>query len=285
VGYEHRLVCVGAGSRTPLERNERGVGEMGRHGNSSQLACTTNGATWATSFRGVWHLNETMSDEATTGTNRDSTANLNHGAQGGNDDVAGTVAGGQDFDGANDGIDCGNSASLSISNNLTMEMWINPDTLSLWDYFCGRTGSGWDGWGFLIASGTSLRFIIDYYSYSDAYVQTSQFYTNQWQHFVGVYDGSASPRTLRLYRNGSQVAGISNATQIDTPTSHLFLGNMGNSNSYNTDGKLDEIRVSNVARSADWVWASFMSQGSNTVFNSYGTVATEQGNGLFFFLR
>jgi hypothetical protein len=243
--------------------------------NGAQLACTTNGATWTSGFAGVWHLEEAMTDEATSGTNRDSTANHNAGAQNGNDDSSGKVGGGQDFDGANDWVNCGNNASLTIAQSLTLGMWINPDTLATWDVFCGKLGGAWSGYGLVITSGTSLRFIIDYYSYGNAYVETSQFSTGDWQYFVGVYDYSTDPKTLQLYRNGTLVASNLTTRTVNNPGGSFCLGCNGDS-SNNTDGKLDEVRVSTAARSANWVWAEWMNMASNGVFLSYGPA---QGSG------
>jgi len=36
-------------------------------------------------------------------------------------------------------------------------------------------------------------------------------------------------------------------------------------------GVLDEVRISNVARASNWVWACYMNMASNGVFNIYGS--------------
>ncbi|MCP3938249.1 MAG: DUF2341 domain-containing protein [Actinomycetia bacterium] len=60
---------------------------------------------WDANYEGVWHLNETVTDEQiTAAAHNESTSNPNDGDQNGNDDIAGQIAKGQDFDGANDGI-------------------------------------------------------------------------------------------------------------------------------------------------------------------------------------
>jgi hypothetical protein len=40
------------------------------------------------------------------------------------------------------------------------------------------------------------------------------------------------------------------------------------------NGLVDEARISNISRSSNWVWACWMNQGSNSVFNSYGPAQT-----------
>ena len=39
------------------------------------------------------------------------------------------------------------------------------------------------------------------------------------------------------------------------------------------NGDMDEVRISSVARSADWIWACWMNTASNDQFAAYGTVA------------
>jgi len=38
---------------------------------------------------------------------------------------------------------------------------------------------------------------------------------------------------------------------------------------YNGNGKIDEVRISNIARSADWLWADQQTMANNSSFTSY----------------
>lgn len=42
--------------------------------------------------------------------------------------------------------------------------------------------------------------------------------------------------------------------------------------SYPADGAIDEVRLSNAARTADWIWAEYMTVASNETFAAYGAV-------------
>jgi hypothetical protein len=44
---------------------------------------------------------------------------------------------------------------------------------------------------------------------------------------------------------------------------------------------MDEVRVSSTARSADWVWANYMTAASNSAFCAYGTVQTAAEGPVF----
>jgi hypothetical protein len=39
-------------------------------------------------------------------------------------------------------------------------------------------------------------------------------------------------------------------------------------------GSMDEVRVESIPRSANWLWACYMTAASNSVFNSYGAIST-----------
>jgi hypothetical protein len=74
--------------------------------------------------------------------------------------------------------------------------------------------------------------------------------------------------TFTLYKDGVSVIAIGTpATQ--TPTYWTF----GSDGSLNTffNGTLDEIRISNTARSADWLKTEYNNQSSPSTFYSFGT--------------
>jgi hypothetical protein len=48
----------------------------------------------------------------------------------------------------------------------------------------------------------------------------------------------------------------------------LFIGSRNNSQPWN--GKIDELRISNIARSVDWIMTEFRNQNSPSTFYSVG---------------
>ncbi|MEM7393004.1 MAG: DUF2341 domain-containing protein, partial [Verrucomicrobiota bacterium] len=94
----------------------------------------------------------------------------------------------------------------------------------------------------------------------------------QWHHVAVSWanDGSPNVNDTQLYLDG--VAGISSTSgqALDThDTQDVLIGN--DVNNIWLDGALDEIRISSVARSADWIWAVWMNSASNAEFNSFST--------------
>jgi hypothetical protein len=77
------------------------------------------------------------------------------------------------------------------------------------------------------------------------------------------YDSAVNGGQLTLYRNGVQVSSASGKVPAgEDPVA--YFGAFGGGHYFT--GQLDEGRVSSVARSADWIWASWMNQASNDLF-------------------
>ena len=63
----------------------------------------------------------------------------------------------------------------------------------------------------------------------------------------------------------------------DSPTignGDLWFGGAANGEYF--DGLVDEVRIANVTRSDNWIWACYMTMGSNPSFTTYGVVQTSR---------
>jgi hypothetical protein len=98
---------------------------------------------------------------------------------------------------------------------------------------------------------------------------SSDLANSTWHHFSAVHDGSAA----RLYIDGVQVAVDATPGTNSTQTAPVFFGNEYGTSRY-FKGLLDEMRISNVKRSPNWVWAVYQNIASNNAFNSYAAVIT-----------
>ena len=92
---------------------------------------------------------------------------------------------------------------------------------------------------------------------------------DSWQAVAVTYD--AATTTMRLYRNGTQVG-----VKTDEPGtagdagSPMQIGARGDwSGRFGFEGQIDEVRVSTAARSADWIWAEYNTEGANASFQTY----------------
>ncbi|MEM7390994.1 MAG: fibronectin type III domain-containing protein, partial [Verrucomicrobiota bacterium] len=71
----------------------------------------------------------------------------------------------------------------------------------------------------------------------------------------------------RMYQNGVEIRTMA-AQNLAIPGTPLI----GTQNGFDLDGMFDEFRLSTGARSADWVWASWLNVASNSFFNTFETL-------------
>jgi hypothetical protein len=75
---------------------------------------------------------------------------------------------------------------------------------------------------------------------------------------------------FRLYVNGSQAAQTSDTGSKALTPPIPRLGRHATSTTQFLNGSLDEFRVSNIARSADWIKTEYNNQSSPGTFHSLG---------------
>ena len=72
--------------------------------------------------------------------------------------------------------------------------------------------------------------------------------TPGWHHLSGVYNG----RTIKLFVDGAMVGEQSGAGQIQTNTVDVAVGHISRG-AARFRGTIDHIRISDIARSDDWI--------------------------------
>ena len=102
--------------------------------------------------------------------------------------------------------------------------------------------------------------------------QTGQLTTGDWHHLALTLGGGQ----LKLYVDGAQAGQA--ATQAADIVGTLTVGGAADGNSYFT-GDMDELEVSDVARSADWIKAAATSQGMMAPLVAYGQDAQKNSGG------
>jgi hypothetical protein len=239
---------------------------------------TGSGADWWTGMCIEQNITDALTRVgATRYSHFDSTANHNDGQAGGqlNMNVTGKVDGADHFNaGTQDYVNCGDSSSLKGMNALTVETWVKPDLLpgggtgivakwSSWtagsggSYILWQGSSGTVGWG--VITETSSAFFYD----------TPVLQPGAWYHLVGTYDGAQ----IKLYINGSQVGTPTSVTgRIASTSDACYIGR------YTTpyfNGTMDEVRISNVARTPAWIQTEYSNQQSPSAFYSIGTEETQ----------
>src|SRR6267142_3045725 len=90
-----------------------------------------------------------------------------------------------------------------------------------------------------------------------------------WTHVVGTYDGSQ----LKIYFNGNLDGQVSATGNIVATNQNVVIGADTAGGGENFNGSIDEVRISNSARSADWIATEYKNQSSPSTFYSVGSAA------------
>jgi hypothetical protein len=230
-------------------------------------------STYNANYTGVWHLNETG-----TGTRYDSTKLANHGTPGGyegDEATAGKISGADDFDngGTGDSLNCGIDAIADAPYH-TISAWLNMDLttgdannliISHEDFAAPQKGIGLY---IQKSDGAIGKWLNSAYQYSSTNLLT----TGEWafaairgyQHLsAGYVEVSMNGGAWENIFSGdtSTLAIISGAT--------LYFGKwLGPGPTRDANGIVDEVKISNVARSLDWIRAQYLS--TNNSFITYG---------------
>jgi hypothetical protein len=236
---------------------------------------------WSNGYQAVYHLSEDP-----TGTVYDSTANNNDGTSSGSmtssDQTQGIFDGSIDFDGSDDLLNVGDVNSNSWPG-ITVQSWIYHDVTGDDRIICKSPTTVTSDHIFSLAVFTEgsddklrIRLSTDGAGGSPAGPQrdsAANFTTSTWHHLAFTWD-STSER-IYLYIDGSQDINsfFKDGDSIMDSALPVILANVntGSSNRY-YDGKIDEARISNVARSSDWLNTEYNNQNNPNSFYSIGGV-------------
>jgi len=243
------------------------------YGNSSVSDAASSTAVWDSNFKMVQHLEESCASSSCI---LDSTTNANNGTPYSTTTITnlatstGAIGGAMNFDGTDDYITCGSGSSLDNLTQYTYEAWIRPSTVSL-DYQSIIAKYAFWAEGGLYMSTTALR---GYRGYSgDAVGSTASsnyISASTWQYVTMTYS-EGGDRKQHLYVNGNEVSSYSTqqastGTITSDATYDLVLSENIAGRRFN--GAMDEVRISNTARSASWIGASYKS--INDTYLTYG---------------
>ena len=146
------------------------------------------------------------------------------------------------FNGTNAQVTINDSASLHLTNAVTLEAWVNPSSaLTGWqdviykpqdNYFLEASSSNGNkpGTGVLLTSSAEPL------AYGSAALTA-----NTWTHLAMTYDGT----TLKIYVNGALVTSTAQSGTMTTSTTRCRSAAIGPTG--NTSGLIDEVRVYNIA--------------------------------------
>ena len=232
------------------------------YGDSTVTSPTENPTgVWDANFKGVWHLKETDIDGG-SGDIKDSTGNLNNGTTSGinaSAQVAGKIDGSFDFGGAGI-VTVPDASSLNITTSpITMEAWVNA---SSYDGKGANEVMGKKMYEIYIDNGALCAFYETNAggkgSKYDDCPGTQTMVTGTWYHVAAIYNAGSVETYINGVLDGSFCC--LGTGLLDSAGSDFIQGNCDGKGCKHWDGKLDEIRVSNTARSACSLKTSYNNQ-------------------------
>jgi hypothetical protein len=239
-------------------------------GNAS-AAAASNGAVvfdTANGFQGVWHLNESTGQPA-----KDATANHFDGtpSSAAPAAVSGTIGLAQHFNGISNYLQmrgtAGSKLNFSETDTFAVSAWVYADTLVdstshmivgkghqqyYLKLFFGPQGQHWE---FTEYIGDSVWHITNYVPAV----------AKSWKYLFGIREGN----TQYLYLDGALVNSNTMIADANAPRDtsndvtigrYLQFVTQTNQGYAFFEGIIDEVRISNVSRSADWIKLCFMNQ-------------------------
>ena len=258
------------------------------YGNSSIATNPSTTNTWNSDYVAVYHLHNDFLDG--TANNLDATNN-------GSSDVGGQMGDGQDFDGTNDYIQTP-SGELQTENNFTISAWFNSDDVTrrhiLWQGI--GTQNGWGSGGnnneqemhlsmasCCMASETS-NLISSFLGNNDddaetdvITAQTAFSDVTNWHYGVATFADLAGTPLGELFLDGASVASDAGVADPSTARNNwdtnFRIGRPGANTRY-FDGSIDEVRISKVVRSDDWITTEYNNQSDPSSFYTVSTQST-----------
>ena len=230
---------------------------------------------WDSNYKMVQHLQEasTSSDAYVDSTSNDNDGTATSTYTAANLDATGKIDGANEFDGSGDYIDA--SDGMTSFSALTFGGWVKFDVQNATQYMIYAGASSEYKYALQLYSNGYIYVYIDG---SGNYEKYNQVTDSDWHYCMAVYDGSS--QGLKFYFDGSEVSSIASGGTIPssaTTTGDTFIG-VHATNVNHIDGIIDEVRISNTARSAEWIEAQYKSMTDDYVSFGAEELRTPGGN-------
>ena len=232
------------------------------------VTCSQKNATgvWDSNYREVFHLHE-------TGDHTDSTANGFTAVTKGtvNQGVAGKIGPADDFIGPTESRLIISDGELAANTSFTFEAWVYIRNLQAgtWTGLVtkGRDNSAdWVGIGKSSSNNLALIWQCCNPPTQPGNLNGPALSTGQWYYIAGTYDSGTTTRTV--YLDGAPVATDTLGAQYPALPEYTRVGDDSNGNYH--DGLIDEVRISSIARSADWIQTTYNNQKTPGTFYAVG---------------
>jgi len=237
------------------------------YGNAAITSSQQNPAgVWGSSYAGVWHFpNGTVlsaSDSTTTGNNGT--------VKSGTSAAAGLIDGGASFNGTSAAYISLPSASSAwnFSGDVTLSAWVKTSSTGM-DVIQLQNNNplAYLEVGPTTVGGSANKAVAYFRTNTGGVVVASGTITVSDGHWHNIQAVRKTGDAVQIYVDGvlDTTTTYTDSGAIDASGSAgVNIGGLGSG--YNFNGVLDEVRVSNVARSADWIAAEYNNQSSPSTF-------------------
>jgi len=232
---------------------------------------------WSNGYVAVYHMNQ----DPSTGSILDSTTNpvslTDHGMSSSALINDGQIGQALSFDGSNDYLDATNAEFDITGNALTLESWVRTDGVVDSDKAIINKGNDRNDPSYMlgisrqtgptrgVVNGRIATTVNDYDNRDND--PANEVPPNVWAYIATRYDGT---QLMNFINNGISPEVVSASGNIVAQSSHVVIGRRLSSSYNEYDGAIDELRVSNVARTNAWILASYNSMNAPSSFVTVG---------------
>ena len=258
------------------------------YGNAAASAQANATGVWNSAYQGVYHLSDGTTLSAT-----DSTSNANNGTKVNTPTATtGKIDGGANFvRSSNQDITLGSSSTLSIQDVMTVETWVkfNSNYSSAQAVIGNYKDLASDLSNYALEFGrTPNRFNMYFIGGTTGYIlgtNNTSISDNNWHHIAAVRSGSSGSWTWTYYLDGVADGTASTAVNADggtsVPTSLAAYGNYVTGTTQ-LEGNLDESRISNAVRDANWIKTGYNNQSSPSTFYAVGSETSSSSSTVYY---
>ena len=224
----------------------------------------------AQGFTGVWHLGQEATGKGQAGVYRDATANGLHGQDNvGIAAVEGITGKAAEFDGLSDYIRIAASAHLNMQKqDVTVSIWLWTQSKRDTEEVLFEHGV-WDKPGtyqLTSMADTNLRWNfatpLEVEKENPLDIQET-FNDGQWHQLTAAYTDKDS--SARIYFDGREIGTKNHVASIGLGGAESFIGGrVEGPLTYYFHGRLDELRVSRLARQPEWIKLAYENQKPNS---------------------
>ncbi|MBK9673530.1 MAG: DUF2341 domain-containing protein [Bacteroidetes bacterium] len=245
-------------------------------GNASIATTLGSKTTWDANYKAVYHLNSDVADWTSNAASLTNSGTTNFSP--------GIAADGQRV-GSGTYLGRINASGLQITGDLTIETWINFNSLISGsnENLIISSSSGGSGSNFntnyslsVVGSGSGTGTFVFRWQYSnnsDEIVNSTVPFTSLagtgWRNIVVTRDNST--KQVRFYVDGIQLGApvtyVNSAT--DGSSNSFLIGKNLADASRTIDAAMDEVRISNLVRGPEWIQAAYMSYRPASTFLIY----------------